>query len=311
MSGPAGEDTHLPEVTSFMPQLLDRKRLRQLWQDALAEDGADSDLTSLVAVSATQAAEGVVASREKGVFAGSAIFDVLKEAYPSDLAVVPAMADGELLSPGTIIARISGSARQLLAVERTLLNFLQRLCGVATATRAYVDAVAGTRARIYDTRKTIPGWRQLDKYAVRCGGGKNHRAGLHDAVLVKDNHLARIEPQRLRAAVIDMVRAAAQLNPPPKFVEFEVDTLEQFHQVAGISGIDVILLDNFALADMKKAVAYRDELGLRGKLQLEASGGVQLERVAEIAATGVERIAVGALTHSVRALDIGLDIETI
>lgn len=311
VSRPAGEGTNLPEVITLMPQLLDRKRLRQLWQDALAEDGAESDITSLVAVSATQAAEGVLVSREAGVFAGSAIFDVIKEAYPSDLVVVSEVEDGATLSPGTVIARVSGSARRALSIERTLLNFLQRLCGIATTTRAYVNAVAGTRARIYDTRKTIPGWRQLDKYAVRCGGGKNHRMGLHDAILVKDNHLARIEPQRLRTAVMDMVRAATELTPPPKFVEFEVDTLEQFNQIAAISGIDVILLDNFTIADMLKAVAHRDELGLRGKLQLEASGGVHLDRVAEIAATGVERIAVGSLTHSVRALDIGLDIETI
>jgi nicotinate-nucleotide pyrophosphorylase (carboxylating) len=293
-----------------MPQLLDRKRLRMLWEDALAEDGAANDVTSMVAVSATQAADALVVARESGVFAGAAIFDVIREAYPTELAVVPQLDDGADLKAGTIIADVSGSARQLLAIERTLLNFLQRLCGIATTTRAYVHAVAGTRARICDTRKTVPCWRQLDKYAVRCGGGKNHRMGLHDAVLIKDNHLAGIEPQRLRTAVMDMVKAASRLAPPPRFVELEVDTLEQFNQIAAISGIDVILLDNFSLADMRQAVARRDELGLLGKLQLEASGGVSLEEVAAIAATGVERIAVGRLTHSVQALDIGLDMET-
>lgn len=298
-------------VDALMPHLLDRTRLRTLWEDALEEDGAGNDVTSMVAVSAAQAAEALVVARESGVFAGAAIFDVIREAYPTELAVVPQIEDGADLQAGTVIANVAGSARQLLAIERTLLNFLQRLCGVATLTRAYVNAVAGTRARIYDTRKTIPGWRQLDKYAIRCGGGKNHRMGLHDAVLVKDNHLARIEPQRLRGAVIDMVKAASRLAPPPRFVEFEVDTLEQFHQIASITGIDVILLDNFGLPDMRKAVVHRDELGLLGKLQLEASGGVDLDEVAAIAGTGVERIAVGRLTHSVRALDIGLDMEAI
>ena len=298
-------------MATLMPHLLDRKRLRDLWEIALAEDGADNDLSSQVAVSAAQAAEAVVVAREPGVFAGTAIFDVVREAYPTELAVVVRVEDGAKLTPGTVIADISGSARQLLAIERTLLDFLQRLCGIATITRAYVDAVAGTRARICDTRKTIPGWRQLDKYAVRCGGGKNHREGLHDAVLIKDNHLVRIEPQRLRSAVLDMVHAATRLSPPPKFVQFEVDTLEQFNQLVTVPGIDIILLDNFSLADMRKAVARRDELGLLGKLQLEASGGVHLDRVAEIAATGVDRISVGALTHSVRALDIALDFESL
>lgn len=297
-------------VASLMPHLLDRKRLRIIWEEALKEDGAHNDLTSMVAISATQAAEALVVAREPGVFAGSAIFDVVKEAYPTELSVVARVEDGTELQPDTVIAEISGSARQLLAVERTLLNFLQRLCGIATATRAYVKAVEGTRARIYDTRKTIPGWRQLDKYAVRCGGGKNHRMGLDDAVLVKDNHLARIEPHRLRAAVVDMVKAANRLAPPPEFIEFEVDTLGQFDQIASVAGVDVILLDNFSLPDMRQAVARRDELGLLGKLQIEASGGVSLDEVAQIAATGVERISVGRLTHSVRALDIALDVET-
>ena len=297
-------------VACLMPHALDRKRLRVIWEEALAEDGANNDLTSLIAISPTQAAEAFVIAREPGVFAGNAIFDVVKEAYPSELAVAPRVEDGSDLQPGTIIAEVSGSARQLLAIERTLLNFLQRLCGIATTTRAYVRAAEGTRARIYDTRKTVPGWRQLDKYAVRCGGGKNHRMGLSDAVLVKDNHLARIEPHRLSAVVLDMVQAATRLSPPPAFVEFEVDTLAQFDQIVSVPGVDVILLDNFSLTDMRQAVARRDELGLLGKLQIEASGGVGIDEVADIAATGVERISVGRLTHSVRALDIALDIET-
>lgn len=293
-----------------MPQLLDRKALRKLWEQALEEDGAFNDVTSLVAAPAKLATSAGVVAREPGVFAGAAIFEVLKEACPSDLTVSLEVADGDALGAGTPIASLEGSSSQLLSIERTLLNFLQRLCGVATATRAYVDAVAGTRARIYDTRKTIPGWRQLDKYAVRCGGGKNHRMGLHDAILVKDNHFAGVGVHQLKSAVMDIVKAARTLAPPPDFVEIEVDTLDQFNQVVTVAGVDVILLDNFSLADMRQAVVRRDELGLLGKLQLEASGGVHLESVARIAATGVERIAVGAITHSVRALDIALDFRT-
>ncbi|MBI4578425.1 MAG: carboxylating nicotinate-nucleotide diphosphorylase [Planctomycetes bacterium] len=298
------------KVIAAMAQLLDRKRLRTMWDDALLEDGAHNDVTSLVAVSPRQVTAVRLVSREKGTFAGTAVLDVLREAYPTELTVTDRIADGAALAPATLIAELAGSARRLLAIERTLLNFLQRLCGVATATRACVDAVAGTGAEIYDTRKTVPGWRQLDKYAVRCGGGRNHRMGLHDAVLVKDNHLAGIEPTRLRAGVADLVAAAAALAPPPQFIEIEVDNLGEFDEIVAVPGIDVILLDNFTPADMRKAVARRDARGLRGKLQLEASGGLTLARVAETAATGVERIAIGAITHSARTLDLALDLQS-
>lgn len=292
-----------------MARLLDRQDLRKLWEDALREDGADNDITSLIATPAKQVAKTRVVAREKGRFAGEAVFEVLREANPAQLTVELHVADGDELNPGTVIASLGGSGRLLLGIERTLLNFLQRLCGIATATRAYVDAVADTNAKICDTRKTIPGWRELDKYAVRCGGGKNHRMGLNDAVLVKDNHLAGLDAQRLRARVADMVQAATDLTPPPAFVEFEVDDLEQLEQLLTVRGIDIILLDNFSLSEMRRAVARRNELGLAGKLQLEASGGVNLESVAAIAATGVERIAIGAITHSVRALDIAMDSD--
>lgn len=292
-----------------MPEIVERRRLRKMWEDAIEEDGAENDVTSLVAMSPQQAICAHLVAREAGIFAGIAIFDVIKEAYPAELSIDSRVDDGAKLEPGCVIAVITGSARRILAIERTLLNFLQRLCGIATATRAYVDAVAGTQAKIYDTRKTMPGWRQLDKYAVRCGQGKNHRMGLHDAVLVKDNHLAGFEPSRLHAAVLDMLKTAATLSPQPAFIEFEVDTLDQFNQIVSVPGIDVILLDNFSLIDMRKAVVRRNELGLLGKLQLEASGGVTLAQSGEIAATGVERISIGSITHSVRAMDLALDIQ--
>ncbi len=292
-----------------MAQKLDRVRLRKLWERALAEDGAEQDITSQCAIEEDAPGTATIVARKPGVFAGRAIFDLLKEAYATKLTVLTQREDGAGLKTGTVIATLAGPLRKLLSIERTLLNFLQRLCGVATLTRTYVDAVAGTQAKILDTRKTIPGWRQLDKYAVRCGGGQNHRTGLHDAILVKDNHLAGVDTDRLASQASQLISLAGTLNPPPLFVEFEVDTLDQLEQLLKVVGIDVILLDNFTPAQMRQAVARRDALGLKGKVQLEASGGVSLDTLRAIAETGVDRISVGALTHSAPALDIAMDVE--
>ena len=204
------------------------------------------------------------------------------------------------------LATLTGPYRSVLAAERVLLNFLQRLCGVATLTRKYVDAVAGTGARIFDTRKTTPGWRRLEKYAVRCGGGHNHRMGLYDAVLIKDNHLTGIEPERLSHAVFEMLTRAAAFDPPPKFIEVEADTPQQVEELFKVVGIHVILLDNFGLDDLRRVVERRDALELKGRIELEASGGVTLDNVAEVARTGVDRISVGAITHSATAVDLSL-----
>jgi nicotinate-nucleotide pyrophosphorylase (carboxylating) len=195
----------------------------------------------------------------------------------------------------------------MLAAERTLLNFLQHLSGVATLTHRFVTAVAGTHAKIYDTRKTSPGLRTLDKYAVRCGGGHSHRTGLYDAVLIKDNHLAGIPPSRLAHTVSDMLGRIEALPRRPAFVEVECDTTEQFAELLKVVGLDVILLDNFELEGLQEAVKLRDDAGFRGKLELEASGGVTLENVRAVAGTGVERIAVGAITHSAPAFDLSLE----
>ena len=287
---------------------LDRQKLRKLWERTLAEDGAERDISSLISVSPKRSMQAAVVAREQGSFAGSAIFEVLNEAFPLDLSVTQYIMDGSALNSGTVVASLVGPARVLLGLERTLLNFLQRLCGVATLTRRYVDAVEGTSAAIYDTRKTIPGWRQLDKYAVRCGGGTNHRMGLHDAVLIKDNHLAGVDPSRLAAAA-DMVREATALKPPPEFIEFEVDTLMQLESLLTVDGIDILLCDNFTPDQLRAAVALRAQMGLAGKVELEASGGVNLETVRRIAETGIERVSVGALTHSAPALDLAMDIE--
>jgi len=289
----------------------DRQQLRRLWEQALSEDGADRDVTSMVAVEESAIAQARLIAQQEGVFAGQVLLDQLSEIYEGRLTLTSHVADGQAIKKAdTIIATLGGPLRLLLGIERTLLNFLQRLCGVATLTRRYVDAVAGTGAKIYDTRKTIPGWRQLDKYAVRGGGGHNHRMGLHDAILVKDNHLAGVPTARLAATACAILCQAAGLRPPPGFIEFEVDTLDQLDELLKVVGIDVILLDNFTPAQMREAVARRDALGLKGKVQLEASGGIDLRQVRAIAETGVERIAVGAITHSVPALDITMDIET-
>jgi nicotinate-nucleotide pyrophosphorylase (carboxylating) len=188
-----------------------------------------------------------------------------------------------------------------------LLNFLQRLCGVATFTRALVEAVSGTGAAVYDTRKTTPGWRALEKYAVRCGGGRNHRHGLFDAVLIKDNHLSAAEKDHPAPAVYEMLNRLTSLAVVPDFVEVEAGTLDQVEELFKVMGIHLILLDNFAIDELRRAVELRDGYGLGGKVQLEASGGITLKTVREVARTGVDRISVGALTHSAVALDISLE----
>jgi nicotinate-nucleotide pyrophosphorylase (carboxylating) len=221
----------------------------------------------------------------------------------------PLLADGDRLERGSVIARLDGPMRSLLAIERAALNFLQHLSGIATLTAQYVAAVAGTRARIYDTRKTTPGWRALEKYAVRCGGGFNHRFGLHDAVLIKDNHLAWLRMDAssgTRDPISAAVAAARAFAPSGTIVEIEVDSLEELAQALA-SLPDVILLDNLAPDLVAEAVRRRDAVAPR--VELEASGGVNLASVQALAQTGVDRISVGALTHSAPALDLAMDFE--
>jgi len=263
---------------------------------ALAEDlGRAGDITSQACVPAEARLSVIWAARRPGVLAGLDCARLaLAELAPE--AVFNALArDGDTLSPGQVLARAEAPARAVLAAERTGLNLMGRLSGIATLTRAYVDAVAGTGVRITDTRKTTPGLRQLEKYAVRCGGGVNHRFGLDDAILIKDNHVAAcggVRPalERARAAAGHLVK-----------VEIEVDGLDQLAEALPLSP-DVIMLDNFSLSDLRKAVAMT-----AGRVTLEASGGVDLTTVRAIAETGVQVISVGALTHSAPGLDIGLD----
>jgi len=256
--------------------------------------------------------EAVLVIREEGVVAGLAAVPAVLQAFGGGLAFAPAAADGDHCPPGRVIGRITGGAAAILAVERTLLNILSRLCGIATLTRRYVDVVAmadvtdGTKAVICDTRKTTPGLRGLEKYAVACGGGTLHRTGLYDAALYKDNHLALLPGDLAESltAAIRTVRAEAA----PRFVEVEVDTLDQFARVLAIEAglVDFVLLDNMTPAGLRRAVDLRDAAG--SAVRLEASGGVALDTVRAIAESGVDRISVGALTHSSAALDVGLDM---
>jgi nicotinate-nucleotide pyrophosphorylase (carboxylating) len=264
---------------------------------ALDEDrGAAGDVTTLATVPAAAVGSGRLVARQSGVVAGlnvaAAAFDI---AGSGGLRFDPATRDGARVRPGETLATVSGPLAALLTAERTALNFLGHLSGVATLTRRWVDAVAGTGARIRDTRKTMPGLRALEKYAVVCGGGVNHRMSLSDAALVKDNHV-------IAAGGVVPAFEAVRARYPGLPVEIEVDTLDQAREVIA-AGADLVLLDNMSVADMRAVVAYS-----AGRARLEASGGLSLENAREVAETGVDYLAVGALTHSAPVLDIGLDL---
>lgn len=266
---------------------------------ALAEDlGRCGDVTAQACIPVEARMTAQFRARQEGVMAGGAAVRIACLMMDPSARVDVRVMDGQPIAKGDVLVEVEGSARGLLAAERTALNILGRLCGIATQTRAYVQAVAGTRARIADTRKTTPGLRALEKHAVACGGGINHRFGLDDAILIKDNHVA------VCGGVGKAVRAAKAFAPHLMKVEVEVDSLEQLGEALA-EGPDVIMLDNFALTDMEEAVRRVKASGVA--VVLEASGGVNLDTVAAIAATGVDVISVGALTHSVIQLDIGLD----
>ena len=263
---------------------------------ALAEDlGRAGDITAQACVPADARLTVAFAARRGGVVAGLACARLALAELDPSIAFEPLVHDGQVVPAGAALAQASGNARAILTAERTALNLLGRLCGVATLTQDFVDAVAGTHARITDTRKTTPGLRALEKYAVRCGGGLNHRFGLDDAILIKDNHVAAC------GSVGEAVRRAKAFAGHLVKVEVEVDSLVQL-QEALAHDPDVVMLDNFSLEDMREAVAI-----VGGRVPIEASGGVTLDSVRAIAETGVDVISVGALTHSTRVLDIGLD----
>ena len=291
------------------------EQLRDLIQLAKREDLGGDDVTSRLMVPEDKIGVGTLLQKETGVVCGLPIVEMICRTYDERLRVemIPGfhmeLIEGRFSDARTTpLLRMRGPLRSLLSAERIILNFLQRMSGVASQTQRYVRRIAGTGAKIYDTRKTIPGMRLLDKYAVRCGGGENHRVGLFDGLLVKDNHLVAA-PRNDLSGYLSQVVARSRAEDASRFVEIEVDTLDQMREVLKVDGVDVILLDNMDCPKMEQAVQLRDRSGRKGKVELEASGGVTLETVRSIASTGVERISVGAITHSAAALDIGLDIE--
>jgi nicotinate-nucleotide pyrophosphorylase (carboxylating) len=275
--------------------------IRRAVRTALAEDLGTGDVTTLATVPANAISVALMRAREPLVTAGLEFAVIAFKSLSPKVKIQKLVRDGERAKAGETLLKISGPSRALLSAERVALNFVQRLSGVATATAQYVDAIAGTKARILDTRKTTPGWRRFEKYAMACGGGKNHRIGLFDMVLIKDNHLVALSDEKPNAIAAAVARARKAF--PKLKVEVEADTLEQVAQAAD-AGANIILLDNMKPAQLRQAVKL-----VHGRALTEASGGVNLKTVRAIAESGVDLIAVGAITHSARAVDIGLDFE--
>lgn len=275
----------------------------RLIEAALTEDIGAGDLTSLYFVPAERRSTAFIVARETGVLSGGEVaLEVFRKVDP-EIEATLLVSDGDRISAGAYVMKIEGPSRSVLTAERTALNFMQRMSGVASATRLYVDEVRGTSAQILDTRKTIPGWRSLDKQAVVHGGGTNHRMGLYDRVMVKDNHLvAEGRLEELQEAIRRL-----KADHPTVEVELEADRLQQVEAFLDLEGVDYLLLDNMSLDELRLAVGLRGE---KANPRLEASGGVNLDTVAGIAETGVDFISVGAITHSVKALDLALDFVT-
>lgn len=298
---------------------------------AIREDLAgEQDWTTQALVPADVKGHADIVSRQAGIVAGIPALVAALDEMQARVTLTPAVREGQAIASDTVVASLSGFVQDLLTSERILLNLLGRLMGIATLAHQYVEAVAGTNARVYDTRKTTPGWRRLEKYAVRCGGACNHRTGLFDAVLIKDNHLAQLGLSDLNAhgpdangpdangpdalntnpaAAVQRAREFLVADPSAQrpngcLIEVEVDTIAQLTAVLSARP-DIVLLDNMSVDVLREAVDLRNSLA--PQVQLEASGGISLQRIHEVAATGVERISVGALTHSASSLDVGLD----
>ncbi|PWB93982.1 carboxylating nicotinate-nucleotide diphosphorylase [Methylosinus sporium] len=280
------------------PWTLPAPHVEDVVRAALAEDfGRAGDITTQATIPETANARAVIAARGAGVVAGLAVASTAFRLVDPSVMFTPATQDGAHIGESGIIARIEGPARAILSAERVALNFLGRLCGIATLTARYAEKIVHTKAKVCDTRKTTPLLRAFEKYAVRCGGGANHRFGLDDAILIKDNHIA------VAGGVGPALRAAKAFAGHIVKIEIEVDTLAQLREVLA-EGADIVLLDNMPPDVLRAAVAL-----IGDKMRVEASGGVTLETIATIAETGVDLISVGALTHSARTLDLGLDIE--
>jgi nicotinate-nucleotide pyrophosphorylase (carboxylating) len=280
---------------------LSNKEIRATVKNALAEDIGNGDATTLATVPKNLNAVALMRAREPFVVAGIGFTEMVFRELSPKIKIEKLSRDGQRIAAGKALLKISGPARAILTAERVALNFVQRLSGVATLTSQFVEAVRGTSAKILDTRKTTPGWRRFEKYAVVCGGGKNHRLGLDDMILIKDNHLAALRNEKPNAIAAAVARAREKFSKLK--IEVEADTLEQVTQATD-AGADIILLDNMDFKQLRAAVKI-----VNGRAKTEASGGVNLKSVRAIARIGVDFISVGALTHSARAVDIGLDFE--
>ena len=280
---------------------LSAPEIRAAVRAALVEDIGHGDATTLATVPPALTFRAVMRAREPLVVAGLEFVETAFRELSRKMRIQKILRDGQTAKAGAVLLKISGPARPILTVERVALNFIQRLSGVATLTSEFVHAIRGTGAQILDTRKTTPGWRRFEKYAVACGGGKNHRLGLFDMVLIKDNHLAALRNEKPNAIAAAVSRARKKF--PDLKIEVEADTLDQVRQ-ALYAGAEMILLDNMSLPQLRRAVQLVD-----GWAKTEASGGVNLKTVRAIAQTGVDFISVGALTHSAPAVDIALDFE--
>ncbi len=276
--------------------------IHALVQRALDEDAPWGDLTSQALIPAEACVSAELVAREDGILCGADLFRAAMALTDSAIATKFSVQDGQTFTAGTVLATAEGPARGVLQAERVALNFVQRLSAIAALTAKYVAETAGTKVRIVDTRKTTPGLRLVERYAVRCGGGHNHRFSLSDAVMAKDNHLAVIGATRGTTLTEALCRMREAL-PHTTHIEVEVDRLDQIEAVLA-AGVDTIMFDNFSTPDMRTGVAQ-----VGGRALIEASGGITLARIREIAETGVDIISVGALTHSVRALDLGLDLR--
>jgi len=270
--------------------------VKQLLELALAEDIGIGDVTSNAIIPQDHLVSGIILSKDTGLIAGLEIVKLVFGMVDSRLTLTPKLLDGDKIEPGDEIGKIHGPARAMMAAERTALNFLRRLSGVATLTSKYVRAVADYPVKIIDTRKTTPGWRILEKYAVNVGGGYNHRFGLYDAVLIKDNHIA------LAGSITKAIEMARAQIPHTMKIEVEAESMQQVEEALRAK-VDIIMLDNMTVDEMKSAVKL-----ISGRVLVEASGRVRLEQVKQIAATGVDLISIGALTHSVTSLDISIDV---
>jgi nicotinate-nucleotide pyrophosphorylase (carboxylating) len=280
--------------------MTDAREIERIVAAALDEDAPWGDLTSETLIPATAIATAELVSREPGILSGIEVFAAAFRLIDARIAVEPLRRDGDPFEAGDVLARVHGPARGILTAERVALNLVQRMSGIAALTARYVAETAGTRAHIVDTRKTTPGLRSLERQAVRDGGGRNHRRSLSDAVMAKDNHLAVLTAGGHDLA--SALRAARERMPHTAHLEVEVDRIDQVEAVLA-GGADTVMLDNFTIDELRAGVAL-----IAGRAIVEASGGVSLETVAGIAATGVDVISVGALTHSVRSLDLGLDV---